>query len=219
MYFKSRTEAGTLLAAQLAKKHLGSDCAVVALSDGAVVVGAQIAAKLHCVMTMLLTEAIKLPREDVAIAGIAQDGSVTFNNYYSPGEIEEFEAEYRNLIEQEKMDKMQHMNHLLGEGVLIKRRLLKDRTVILVSDGLASGFSLDIATEFLKPIRLKKLVIVTPFASVLAVDRMHILGDEIECLSVISEYISTDHYYETQDDVPGHDKIMHIIEQMVGKWQ
>jgi putative phosphoribosyl transferase len=218
MYFKSRTEAGKLLAVEIAKKYKGQDCAIVVLSDGAVMVGAQIAAKLGCVMTMLLTEAIQLPREDIAIAGIAQDGSVTFNNYYSPGEIEEFEAEYRNLIEQEKMDKKQHMNHLLGEGVVIKKKLLRDRNIILVANGLPSGFSLDIAAEFLKPIRTKKLIVATPFASVPAVDRMHILADDIYCLSVIEDYISTDHYYEAQD-VPDHYKVLRIVQQIVERWQ
>jgi putative phosphoribosyl transferase len=218
MYFKSRAEAGKLLGQQLVKKYHGKDCAVIALSDGAVMVGAQIAAPLHCVMTMLLTEAINLPREDIAIAGMSQNGSMTYNNYYSPGQIEDFVAEYHNLIEQEKIDKMQDMNQLLGKGGLIKKDLLRDRNIILVSDGLASGFSLDIAIEFLKPIRTKKIIVATPFASVSAVDRMHILADEIDCLSVIQEYISTDHYYDKQD-VPDHEKVVRIIEQLVGKWQ
>jgi predicted phosphoribosyltransferase len=113
---------------------------------------------------------------------------------------------------------MQDMNRLLGKGGLIKRDLLRDKNVILVSDGLASGFSLDIAAEFLKPIRIKRLIVATPFASVPAVDRMHILADEIDCLNVIEDYISTDHYYEIQD-VPDHDKVVRIIEQIVGSWR
>jgi predicted phosphoribosyltransferase len=147
-----------------------------------------------------------------------QDGSMPYNNYYSPGQIEDFVAEYRSLIEQEKIDKMQDMNQLLGKGGLIKKGLLRDRNIILVSDGLASGFSLDLAVEFLKPIRIKKLIVATPFASVEAVDRMHILADEIACLNVVADYISTDHYYETQD-VPDHEKVIRIIEQIVDRWQ
>jgi putative phosphoribosyl transferase len=218
LYFKSRAQAGKLLAEEIVKKHHGPDCSIIALSDGAVMVGAQIAAQLHCVMTMLLTEAIQLPREDVAVAGVGQDGSLTYNSYYSPGQIEEFVAEYRNLIEQEKLDKLQDMNRLLGKGGLIKKGLLRDHNIILVSDGLANGFSLDLAAEFLKTIRIKKLIVATPFASIAAVDRMHILADEIDCLNVLEDYISTDHYYEIQD-VPSHDKIVRIIEQLVDRWQ
>jgi putative phosphoribosyl transferase len=218
MYFKSRAQAGKLLSEQIVKKYKGQDCAVVALSDGAVMVGAQIAVPLHCVLTMLLTEAINLPREDVAVAGMSQNGTLTYNNYYSPGEIEDFLAEYHNLIEEQKIDKMQHMNQLLGKGGLIKKGLIRDRNIILVSDGLANGFSLDIAVEFLKPIRIKKIIVATPFATVSAVDRMHIQADEIFCLNVVEQYISTDHYYETRD-VPDHQKIVRIIEDIVDRWQ
>jgi len=43
MYFKSRVEAGELLAKQITEKYKGNECAVVALNDGGVMVGAQIA--------------------------------------------------------------------------------------------------------------------------------------------------------------------------------
>ena len=218
MYFKSRVHAGQLLASQIAKTYKNEKCAVVALSDGAVMVGAQIAMELHCVLTMLLTDAIQLPHENTAIAGINHDGSFTYNNFYSPGEIEEFVSEYRSFIEQEKMHKMQEMHRLEGRGGLIRRNLLAGHNVILVADGLSNGFSLDLAAEYLKPIKIKRLIVATPFASVPAVDRMHILADEIFCLNVIQDYISTDHYYETQD-VPSHEKVVRTIEQIVTHWR
>jgi predicted phosphoribosyltransferase len=218
MYFKSRVEAGRTLAKQVAKKYHGDNCAVVALSDGGVMVGAQIAMELHCVLTMLLTEAIQLPREDAAIAGINQDGSFTYNSYYSPGQIEEFESEYRSLIEEQKMNKLHDLHRLVGHGGLIKKSLLRGRNVILVSDGLSSGFSLDLAAQFLKPIHTEKLIVATPMASVPAVDRMHILADEIFCLNVLEDYISTDHYYDTQD-VPPHEQVVKTIEQIVQHWK
>jgi putative phosphoribosyl transferase len=218
MYFASRVEAGKQLAEQIANKYQGSQCAVVALSDGGVMVGAQIALKLDCVLTMLMTEPIELPREPQAVAGISQDGSFSLNQSYSPGELEDLLAEYHNLIEQEKLEKMQEMHRLIGKGGLIRRDLLRNHNVILVSDGLSSGFSLDIAAEFLKPIQLQRLVVATPLASVQAVDRMHILADEIYCLSVVEDYISTDHYYDTQD-VPPHDLVIKTIDQIVTHWQ
>ena len=167
---------------------------------------------------MLLTDAIQLPHENTAIAGINHDGSFAYNNFYSPGEIEEFVSEYRSFIEQEKMQKMQEMHRLEGRGGLIRRNLLAGHNVILVADGLSNGFSLDLAAEYLKPIKIKRLIVATPFASVPAVDRMHILADEIFCLNVIQDYISTDHYYEKQD-VPPHEKVVRTIEQIVTHWR
>ncbi len=218
MYFKSRVEAGQKLAQEIVKKYQGKPCAVVGLSDGGVMVGAQIAMQLHCVLTMLLSEAINLPREPDAVAGISQNGAFSYNQAYSPGELEEMIGEYRSFIEEEKMHKMQDMHRMVGRGGLIRRDLLRDHDVILVSDGLSNGFSLDIAAEFLKPIHVARLIVATPFASVKAVDRMHILADEIFCLNVIEDYISTDHYYDTQD-VPPHDLVIKTIEEIVTHWK
>jgi putative phosphoribosyl transferase len=219
MYFKSRAEAGQKLAEQIVKKYQGTPCAVVGLSDGGVMVGAQIAMQLKCVLTMLVSEAIELPRESNPVAGITQDGAFTYNAAYSPGELEDLVSEYRSIIEHEKMQKMQDMHRLTGKGGgLIRKELLKDHNVILVSDGLPNGFSLDIAAQFLKPIDTAKLIVATPLASVPAVDRMHILADEIYCLSVIEEYISTDHYYDVQD-VPSHDLVVKTIEKVVAQWK
>jgi putative phosphoribosyl transferase len=218
MYFKSRVAAGQLLAKQIAATYKGQDNAVIALNDGGVMVGSQISLELHCVLTLLMTERIMLPREDKAVGGISQDGSFSYNQAYSQGEIDEFMAEYYHFIEQEKMSKMQEMHRLVGKGGLIKKGLLKDHNVILVSDGLMDGFAIDVALQFLKTIHTNKVIIATPLASVNAVDRMHILGDDIFCLSVLPDYISTDHYYDT-NDVPPHDKITKTIEQIVSHWK
>jgi putative phosphoribosyl transferase len=218
MYFKSRVEAGQLLAKQIAAKYKGQDCAVVALNDGGVMVGSQIALELGCVLTLLMAESITLPREDAAVGGISQDGSFSYNQKYSQGEIDEFVAEYYHFIEQEKMSKMQEMHRLIGRGGLIRKSLLKDHNVILVTDGLIDGFAIDVALQFLKPIHTRKLIIATPLASVAAVDRMHILGDDIFCLSVLEDYISTDHYYDVQD-IPPHDKVIKTVEQIVSHWK
>lgn len=218
MYFESRTAAGKTLAEELAVKYEHQPCAVVALSDGGVMVGAQIALRLHAILGMLLTEPINLPREDDPVAGISENGSFAYNNMYAPGEIEEFISEYRSYIEEQKFNKMSEMHRLLGGSGIIRPDLLEDKNIILVSDGLSSGFSLDVAMEFLKPISIKKLVVATPFASVPAVDRMHILADDIYCLNVLEDYISTDHYYE-KNDTPRHEIIIKTLEEIMLHWQ
>jgi putative phosphoribosyl transferase len=218
MYFKSRVEAGQLLAKQIVERYKGQECSVVALNDGGVIVGAQIALQMHCPLMMLLTEAINLPRENAAFGGISQDGSFTYNRKFSQGEIDEFAAEYYQFIEQEKMNKLAEMHRQLGKEKMIRKDLLKERNIILVSDGMQDGFALDIAVEYLKPIHTKKVIMATPLASVPAVDRIHVIADDIFCLSVIEDYISTDHYYDT-NDIPPHDKVVKTIEEIVGHWK
>ena len=207
-----------MLANQLVEKYRYENCAVVALDDGGVVVGAQIAASLHCVLSLLLNEPIMLPRELEAIAGISQDGSVTFNSKYSPGELDELIGEYYQYIEQEKLTRLHSLNAVLGKGNTVDKRLLAGRNIILVSDGLGSGFAIDLAAEFLKPIPTEKLIVATPLASVQAVDRLHVLADELCVLSVVENFMGSDHYYE-QRDIPPHDKIVEIIERITLNWR
>lgn len=216
MYFQNRVEAGVKLA-DLLSGYKNQKNAIIALSDGAVVVGAQIAVQLRCVITLLLTETIKLPGEPEALAVINQEGVITYNDKYSSGQLEELESEYYHLIDQMKREKMSQMNQMLGKGGLIRKDLLRDHNVILVSDGLASGFPVAAALEYLKPIHTKRIIMATPIASVNAVDRMHILTDEIQCLSVIENYMTTDHYYE-DNAMLSHESIIETVQDVVEHW-
>lgn len=207
-----------MLADQLVKKYRYENCAVLALGDGGVMVGAQIASRLHCVLTMLSSAEIMLPREPEAIAGITSSGTVTFNSFYSDGEVDEMTSEYFGLIEQEKLQQMHELNRLEGANGTMRKDLLKGHHVIIVSDGLKTGFPIDLVAEFLKPIQIESMVVAVPFASVKAVDRMHILADALFCMNVLADYMDTNHYYEKQD-IPDHATVMCTIETIILNWK
>lgn len=207
-----------MLASQLEKKYRYENCAVMALDDGGVMVGAQIATQLHCVLTMLMSAEITLPREPDAVAGITAGGTIAYNQHYSKGELEDIIGENYGQIEQEKLTRMHDMNQLVGSGGTIDKNLLRGRSIIIVTDGLKTGFPVDLAAAFLKPIAIEKLIVATPFASVKAVDRMHILADDLYCLNVIEDYMDTNHYYDKQD-VPDHETVLKTIEEIILKWQ
>lgn len=217
MYYKSRGAAGKLLAEKIARKYGGEDCAVVALSDAATVVAVQVAQKLNAPLMLLVTAAVRVPQEPVPVGGIAPDGSFKLNKAYSTGDLEMFQSEYRNHIELEKIYRINEMHKASGEGDVIRRELLQDRNVILVSDGLEDSLSVDLAFEFLKPVRTKKIIVGSPIANVPAINSVHVHADEVFCLSVIADYFGTDHYYDS-NDVPSHEKVMQIIEGLVAYW-
>ncbi len=67
---------------------------------------------------------------------------------------------------------------------------------------------------YLKVVDLKKLVIATPLATVKVVDRMHVAADDLYCLSVVDDYITTDHYYD-ENDVPDHEVIIKTLQEFI----
>jgi len=218
MYFENRTQAGQILAQQLFDTYRYENCAVVALSDGAVLVGEQIAAALHCVLTLLLIEDIEVPGESMSFGGMSQSGNFTYNGMFSAGEVEEYASEFHGYLEEQKREKFQKINRLLGDGGIIDQELLRDHTVILVADGLDNGASIDVALEFLKPIRIQRLVIATPVATVQAVDKLHIVADELHILDVKENFMGTDHYY-TDNTIPSHEETIAKINQIVLNWR
>lgn len=218
MYLASRVQAGRMLAAQLLPKYRYENCAVVALDDGGAMVGAQIAMQLHCVLTLLMSAEIKLPQEPTAIAGITASGTLSYNSSYSKGEIDELAGENFGYIEQQKLLRMHDMNQLVGQGGTINKELLRGHNIIVVTDGAKTGFGVDLVYEFLKPINIEKLIFAVPFSSVEAVDRMHVLADDLYCLNVIQEYRDTEHYYDKQD-VPDHKTVLETVEHIILNWK
>jgi putative phosphoribosyl transferase len=216
MYFRNRAGAGRQIAAQLTD-YATKNVAVVALSPGAVIVGAQIAMKLHGYLMMLLTEDITLPGENSPLAAVSSDNTFTYNNKYSAIEIEEMKSEYLSVIEQQRREKLHKLHVLLGADGEIDRKYLQRHVIILVSDGLSNGFSLDVAAEFLKPVADTKLIVATPIASVTAVDRMHLLGDEIVCLDVLENYMDTNHYYD-DNTIPDTKDLIKVIKNLPIHW-
>ena len=218
MYFESRTQAGQIMAEQLAEQYRYENCAVVALSDGAVQVGEQIAAALHCVLTLLLIEDIEVPGESMSFGGVSQSGGFTYNGMFSAGEIEEYTSEFHGYLDEQKREAFQRINRLLGDGGLISKDLLRDRVIILVADGLDTGASLDVAVDFLKPIRYQNLIVATPVASIRAVDKLHMLADQLAVLDVKENFMGTNHYFE-KNDIPSHEDTIAKINQIVLNWQ
>lgn len=199
-------------------KYRFENCAVIALNHGGVVVGAQIAAALHCPINLLMNEDVLLPQEPKAFGSIAQDGSFAYNQEYSKYEREELETEYYQYIESVKRQKMHDLHRLVGSGGTIRKDLLRGRHNILVVDGLKNGHMLDLAVQYLKPVSTEGIIVATPLASIAAVDYMHILADDIYCLSVIDNYMDTDHYYDI-DDVPDEETVIDTIERIVLNWR
>ncbi len=218
MYFQSRAMAGQLLAGELVQKYRYENCVVVALSDGGVQVGEQIATALHCILTMLLIEGIDIPGESMRFGAVSQSGKFTYSSDLSGSEASEYATEFHGYLEEAKRVAFGKINRLLGDGGIIDHDMLREHTVFLVADGLDNVSVLDVALEFLKPIHIQRLVVVAPVADVAVVDKLHMYADELHILDVKANYMGTDHYFD-QNDIPSHEETIAKINQIVLNWR
>lgn len=216
-YFVNRKQAGLLLARNLFEKYRFEDTIVLALSQGSILVGAEIAKALHSLIAILMVKDIYLPDGKRIIGSINANGGFVYNNNFSAGELEEFDSEYRGFIEESKRQAFHELNVALAQGGEIDENYFRNRAVIVVSDGALNGTAFDMAYEYLKKIAIKKLIMVTPIASVKAIDRMHILADELICLSPVETTLEINHFYN-DNKLPSTKETIEILNNIILNW-
>lgn len=214
-YYHDRAQAGRLLADELSE-YATSSCAVIALSLGAVLVGAEIAKNIHSALYIFTSQSAESDAYSDGTA-IGSGGAFSFNTAYSLGELEEDADAYRHFTSKYQTDEFLRLNHIAGKDGTIPKELLKRHTIILVSDGLNSALSLEIAVNYLRPISTKKIIIATPIASGQAIDRMHILVDQIFCMRSVESFMGANHYYD-MNDLPDEKTVVDIMQKIVLNW-
>lgn len=206
-----------MLASQLGAYRY-ENTVVIALSNGAVQVAVQIASELHATLTLMLMEPIDVPGEGETFGTLNQDGQFIYNGMFSTGQIEDYYNEFHGYLEDKKRESMGIINKLLGSGGIVDESIVRGNNVVLVADGLPNGSSLETAMQYLKPLSVLRVIVAAPIASVSAVDRAHLLADELHILGVTDNYLDTDHYYEVSD-VPDRETTLRALNDFVLSWR
>lgn len=214
--FISRTEAGSQIASLL--KNIDSEnTAIIALSRGAVVIAEQIAKSLHSSVYIFAVDDEDL-KSTKSFSALSSHPVFSYNTAYPLGEVEDDSLAVDFFTDVSHMNVYQKLNKVVGVHGHISKNLLKRHTIILVSDGLNNALSLKIAVEFLKPVNTNKLILATPTASLDAIDKMHILVDQIFCLQTFQNYVSTNHYYQI-NQIPDDKTVVEKLKNIVLNWE
>jgi predicted phosphoribosyltransferase len=214
-YFISRADIGRQFAVQL-QEFRYENTAVLALSEGGVIIGTEIAKSLHSLISLLLLRHIYLPDGKTALGMLNAEGQFTPSNAFSKDEIEELEIEYRGHLDQAKMSAL-HDLHMIAKKNILPHQNFDGRNVIIVSDFAKTGTAFKAAMEFLKPARTEKIVMIAPISSVKAVDVMHQLADKIMVSHVTDTEFPLDHYF-ADNTIPKTPDLIQLMDQIVLQW-
>jgi len=208
-YFRDRIQAGVELS-KLLERYRKSESVVVALSSPGILVGKTIANNLRLPLGVLASQEVRLPWEGAPIVGsVNMAGKYTRNHSLGEGMLDEFEGEFHSHIDQEKM-RASHEINLMHVSNVMQYDRLKDKTIIIVNDGLQDTRAIDEVVNYIKPIKVERLVAALPVATVDVIDKLHVTVDEIHCLDVKQNYVSTEHYYEN-NEIPEYDELLKIL--------
>jgi putative phosphoribosyl transferase len=190
--FKNRTEAGQLLAEKL-KPMIQEKPYVFALPRGGVPTAAPIAKALGTEVDLLLVKKIPAPRHpDVAIGAIAEEGPPLWQDqHFADLKLDKSDKE-RLLIKAQKSLARQRRLWKTDSHVTN----IKDHTVVLVDDGLATGASIVAAVRFLRRRKPGKIILAVPVASRAALEKVKSLVDQVICLEIPAEFESVAQFYD-----------------------
>jgi len=187
--FRDRLHAGKLMAAKLPKyAGKGDSSVVVAIPSGGVPVGYALARELRIPLDVMLVRKIPIPWEpEAGFGSVTFDGS-TFLNDALVRILRLSEDEISKSIEKTKKgleERTKKFMTTLKEGLLTK---IRDRAVILVDDGLASGYTMLASVESIKKRKPEKIIVAVPTGSISAIHLVSPKVDKLLCLNVRSEH-------------------------------
>ncbi|MEW5705309.1 MAG: phosphoribosyltransferase [Actinomycetota bacterium] len=197
--FTDRVDAGRQLARRL-EAYRETDAVVLAIPRGGVVVGDQVARALGLQLDLIIPRKIGAPgNPELAIGAIAR-GEPMINRSL----VRELGVPESYIAEEAKrqMDEINRRQKLyLGDRAPIE---LQNRVVIIVDDGLATGYTALAAINAVRQQHPKKIVLAVPVAPVDTCERLRTEVDEIVCLEVHELFFAVGQFYEvfeqTTDD-------------------
>src|SRR5213594_2204089 len=201
--FENRAEAGRELAEKLGKYVGREDVIVLGLPRGGVTGAYEVAKRMHVPLDVFIVRKLGVPGfEELAAGAIASGGVRVFNQDVVraiPHAEEAIEA-----VTAKETAELERREHIYREGRPAPE--LRDRTVILVDDGLATGATMRAAVKALRQRGAAKIVVAVPVGPTDTCHEIEEQADETICLSRPEFFQAVGQYYEdfsqtTDEDV------------------
>jgi len=207
--YRNRSEAGRLLAAELVRYKSKPEVVVLGLTRGGVPVAAEVATALQAPLDVVVVRKLGVPfQPELAMGAIAGDdvqvldrelvraAGLTDQDVAAVTARERAEVERRELL------------YRGGRPPLD----LKELTVILVDDGLATGSTMLAAVAFARKRQAKRIVMAVPVASVDALEKLREKVHECVCLATPDPFFAVGEWYWTF--LPTQDaEVIRLLEQ------
>lgn len=182
--FKDREEAGSHLAGML-EQFRGKDAVVLAIPSGGVPVGLAVASHLELPFDLLIIRKIPIPgNPEAGFGAISLEGDM-FLNESMVRMLRLSKEEIDELADQVRAE-LQARNSVFRENRPLPE--LKGKTVILVDDGLASGYTMMTAARMVRRREPSQIVVAVPTASLSTIELLAQEEDMIVCPNIRSGY-------------------------------
>lgn len=176
--FTDRKEAGIILAHRLNEYANNPNAIVLALPRGGVPIAFEISKTLSLPLDVFIVRKLGVPgHEELAMGAIASGNTIIFND----------EIVNSLFLSKERIEQVIHNEEqeLRRREILYRRNRpfpnLKDKIIILVDDGIATGATMRAAIKGLYKQKPARIIVAVPVAALSTYNEMASLVDQIIC--------------------------------------
>ena len=190
--FQDRTDAGRQLAEELLSYSGRDDVIVLGLPRGGVPVAFEVAQRLGVPLDVFVVRKLGVPGHEELAMGAIAPGGVRVLNEDVLHVIPDGQAivEMVTAIEREELERRER-NYRSDRPAPD----LKDRAVILIDDGLATGASMRAAVAALRQQEATKIIVAVPVGAPSTCQDLKNDADEVICLQTPAAFIGVGQYY------------------------
>lgn len=199
--FKDRKEAGKKLADKL-REALSSqklkEAIVLAIPRGGVVIGGEINRSLNVPLDCLVTKKIPAPgNEELAIGAVAEGGIVIWEEELC--QRLKVSLEYKREIVKKKVDELEKkkLDFKCGTPAL----LMKDKTVIIADDGVATGATMKAAIAVARSFDPKEVIVAVPVIAQDSLNEVKVKADKVVYLEAPEIFFSVGQFYTSFEQI------------------
>ena len=200
--FRDRFEAGRLLGEELSRRFdRGQDLIVLALPRGGVPVGAEVAKALEAPLDVFIVRKLGVPGHEELAMGAIASGGVRVLNQDVLRYIPLSQRVIDEVAEREQQELVRRERSYRGSQPPLD---VRDKQVIVVDDGLATGSTMRAAVAALRKMQQKSITVAVPVAAPQTCDEFRDEGIDLVCLRTPDPFEAVglwyDDFSQTTDD-------------------
>jgi predicted phosphoribosyltransferase len=191
--FKDREEAGKLLAEKIKELNLNpEETVILAIPRGGVPVAYQISKETNIPFSLVIVKKLTFPDDpELAVGAIAPDETYVVDPMYF-GKVSQ-----GNVLEQMKQKALKEIKERINKYLNGKVPDIKNKNVIVVDDGLATGYTALVAGLYARNLGAKKLILAVPVAPSDSVSRAYKVYEKVVVYErVNTPFFAVGAYYE-----------------------
>jgi len=189
--YQNRWEAGELLAQRLGEYHFQSVC-VLGIPRGGIVVAAPIARFFKTKLGVLVTRKVGHPfNDELAIGAVMPDGSAVLDTLTI--QTHHISKDYlERTIATQHAELRRRMKLYTGSEMPPD---VKGKTVIVVDDGIATGYTMKAAVTWLKTLEPEKIIVAVPVAPPETITELAKSVDMVVCPQQPPDFMAVGMHY------------------------